>query len=356
MLKALVWTAVAATSGAAAVLVPIDPAILHAIGISDGAAKSPLSGAPRKIISGTETTRLDSRVGEIRAPLVSPYRALPTEKPEQPRAVAPPADHVGRLAIATPPRLIVKPTLAELQPPAPVPISVVRGLQAELRRVGCYRGRIDGDWGPESRFAMAAFVKSINAALPTEQPDTILLSLVRRHPGAACGSRPTGSDNAVTASAGTTVPKANVSKTSGWQVRVAQPAVPAPRRAKASAPIRLTGAPRIVRSDGSSRSTVAVSDPFARTRSLSRPFGESRMSLGVAVPAPTEARRPLTTPGTTEPSAYRRRTNRIRRAQNRSARRASPRARRASLKRRRYYRRRARSRNWRRTVFPNIYN
>src|SRR5258705_8244984 len=56
---------------------------------------------------------------------------------------------------------------------------LARTLQAELRRVGCYEGDVDGSWGLGSKRAMAAFAKEVNAGLPTEEPDYILLKLVQ---------------------------------------------------------------------------------------------------------------------------------------------------------------------------------
>lgn len=65
---------------------------------------------------------------------------------------------------------------------------LVRRLQGELKRVGCYEGEIDGDWGPGSKRAMAAFTDRVNASLPTQQPDYILLTLVQGHTQPACGA------------------------------------------------------------------------------------------------------------------------------------------------------------------------
>lgn len=60
-------------------------------------------------------------------------------------------------------------------------------LQRELRRVGCYDGELHGVWTPATRRAMAAFTERINALLPTEEPDHILLALLRGHEARACG-------------------------------------------------------------------------------------------------------------------------------------------------------------------------
>ncbi len=64
---------------------------------------------------------------------------------------------------------------------------LVRDLQAELRRLGCYSGRIDGDWGPRSRYAARSFLRKVNASLPIQKPDYIFLTLVRGHANRVCG-------------------------------------------------------------------------------------------------------------------------------------------------------------------------
>ena len=93
------------------------------------------------------------------------------------------------------------PRLLPAQPPSPIRVigaetrprdaagrwKLARDLQRELRRVGCYDGRIEGSWGPGSRRAMAGFVAKMNASLPVEEPDYILLSLLRGQRAQVCG-------------------------------------------------------------------------------------------------------------------------------------------------------------------------
>ena len=64
---------------------------------------------------------------------------------------------------------------------------LVRNLQRELKRVGCYQGEIDGDWGSGSKRAMSTFTDRVNASLPFDEPDYILLTLVQGHGSQACG-------------------------------------------------------------------------------------------------------------------------------------------------------------------------
>jgi len=65
--------------------------------------------------------------------------------------------------------------------------ALVRELQKELTRVGCYDGKISGVWTTSSRRAMRAFTRRVNAKLPTGKPDLILLSLVQGHRKKVCG-------------------------------------------------------------------------------------------------------------------------------------------------------------------------
>ena len=74
--------------------------------------------------------------------------------------------------------------------PPPLPRgrdAIGRELQKELKRVGCYAGELNGEWTTSTRHAMSAFAERVNARLPTEQPDNILLALVQGYPTKVCG-------------------------------------------------------------------------------------------------------------------------------------------------------------------------
>lgn len=89
---------------------------------------------------------------------------------------------------------------------------LIRDLQTQLKRVGCYEGEIDGDWGPGSRRAMSSFVERVNASLPTEEPDYILLMLAQGHSDRVCGGGcPSGQ---ATTSDGRCVPRAILARDS----------------------------------------------------------------------------------------------------------------------------------------------
>ena len=65
--------------------------------------------------------------------------------------------------------------------------AIAREAQKELRRLGCYEGESSGIWTPSSRLAAQRFVDRVNAKLPADKPDEILLALLRGQSGAICG-------------------------------------------------------------------------------------------------------------------------------------------------------------------------
>lgn len=91
---------------------------------------------------------------------------------------------------------------------------LIKAIQAELKRVGCYWGRVDGVWGKGSKWGMAEFMRSVNAALPTKNPDYIQLQLVSSHTSKVCGR-----DNVREQIATRSAPKPHQQQT--WHAQVA---------------------------------------------------------------------------------------------------------------------------------------
>jgi hypothetical protein len=82
---------------------------------------------------------------------------------------------------------------APLAPKAPeIRYKLVTDIQQQLKRVGCYYGRIDGSWNGSTKDAMRTFTARINAELPVDEPDYLLLTLAQAHAGKACGECPPG--------------------------------------------------------------------------------------------------------------------------------------------------------------------
>ncbi len=62
----------------------------------------------------------------------------------------------------------------------------MRAIQQQLKRAGCCSGRVSGVWSPSTRKAMAAFADVVNASLPVNRADPVLLVLIESNPGASC--------------------------------------------------------------------------------------------------------------------------------------------------------------------------
>jgi hypothetical protein len=72
------------------------------------------------------------------------------------------------------------PGLTELTPRDPnARCELVLDIQRQLRRVGCYWGRIDGSWGYATKDAMKEFTDLVNATQPLEKPDYDQLTLIQ---------------------------------------------------------------------------------------------------------------------------------------------------------------------------------
>jgi len=64
---------------------------------------------------------------------------------------------------------------------------LARALQLGLKRVHCYDGFVGGEWLLQSKLAMKAFLDRVNASLPIDKPDHVLLALVKTHSTVVCG-------------------------------------------------------------------------------------------------------------------------------------------------------------------------
>ena len=76
-------------------------------------------------------------------------------------------------------------------PPSPVPRdreTLILGIQRQLKRLSCYDGAVDGKWTPQLRAAIKVFADQVNAKLPVDRPDYILLRLAEAHEGRVCGA------------------------------------------------------------------------------------------------------------------------------------------------------------------------
>jgi hypothetical protein len=83
--------------------------------------------------------------------------------------------------------------VTSLEPKSPTDrYKLVVKMQRKLKKRGCYWGRIDGSWGAGSKYAMQAFVDRVNANLPVEEPDYVLLALIQTNGRKTCDGCPAG--------------------------------------------------------------------------------------------------------------------------------------------------------------------
>ncbi len=73
-------------------------------------------------------------------------------------------------------------------PVAASQLDLATSIQRELKRVGCYGGRLNGRWSPGTKRAMSAFLSRVNASLPMREPDVVLLTLLQGHNADVCGT------------------------------------------------------------------------------------------------------------------------------------------------------------------------
>jgi len=74
-------------------------------------------------------------------------------------------------------------------------LDLVRQLQLELTRVGCYAGEVNGIWGTSTRRAMETLIGQVNAKLPTVRPEPVHLALVQGQDARICDRCPAVEEN-----------------------------------------------------------------------------------------------------------------------------------------------------------------
>lgn len=66
------------------------------------------------------------------------------------------------------------------------PRAIAHAVQTELKRVGCYNGPVNGIWTASTRAAMGEFTVRVNARLPVDRADPVLLALIETHRDVSC--------------------------------------------------------------------------------------------------------------------------------------------------------------------------
>ncbi len=175
---------------------------------------------------------------------------------------------------------------------------LARDIQRELKRVGCYDGDVSGEWSPGTRRAMKTFIDRVNAALPIDEPDHILRTMVQGHPGFACGKACPSGQSA--ASDGRCLPSAIVAQ------KAPTPKVAVPKDvaiiSNSTAASVTTGA--LASDTRTAAARPAAPKPAWETTIAAAPVGplpgsEPRMAIGGPVQQPLQAIGPRTPNGVT---------------------------------------------------------
>ena len=165
--------------------------ILAGVGVASSLlAIGPDAEQDRRTPSSVERSTVTT-VPAVRPPAQASPPVTTASQSTQRRAERPPAAQPSPVVVMLPYRVQAPAPASGKDKIAGMPrdrASLARELQLELRRVGCYGGDLNGVWTPATRKAMKAFTDRVNATLPVDQADDILLTLVQAHQGEACGS------------------------------------------------------------------------------------------------------------------------------------------------------------------------
>src|SRR5690606_24171532 len=75
-------------------------------------------------------------------------------------------------------------------PVTPIPeqsVDLALAVQEELKRVGCYTGALDGDWGRRSRDALQKFIAEVKeASLEVTEPTAEVLAILKSKDAVVC--------------------------------------------------------------------------------------------------------------------------------------------------------------------------
>lgn len=213
----------------------------------------------------------------LRAPAVDGTQAQPGLSTSSVVTVSPRNGPNLRLAVAPAPKAGVLATDRT---------QLARELQKELRRVGCYEGEIHGAWTTSTKRAMKTFTERVNASLPVEEPDQVLLSLLHGQPDKACGRPcPAGESSA---EGGRCVPSAVAASP-----RKPPQTTPGPSRDATTPAIGLS----------TTAATPASSQPLGGRMGLSAPDDEDAQPAGLGGPPLAPAALPRPSAGYSAPVA-----------------------------------------------------
>ena len=95
-----------------------------------------------------------------------------------------------KVATAPTPSAAHQPSIPTASPaptsPSEPAVALVQQIQAELHRLGCYDGAIDGRWTDATQRAMQTLGERVSVLRPVDTPDYIMLALARSQASAVC--------------------------------------------------------------------------------------------------------------------------------------------------------------------------
>jgi hypothetical protein len=157
-------------------------------------ARPAATPAPVKSEQKPETPTVVATVEPAVVAAADPAPKTPDLKSESSTAVAPaapvPTAPAPKSSSASPWQAPVSGSALSSTKPgdASARYELVRSVQKELKRAGCYHGEAHGSWTGSSKRALKAFMERANASLPVDDPDYVQLSLLQSKSGVVCGN------------------------------------------------------------------------------------------------------------------------------------------------------------------------
>ena len=99
------------------------------------------------------------------------------------KRVTPDSDENRKLLAA------IDPSLVEEEKPAELPADLAMAAQTELKRLGCYQMRVDGDWGKGSKTALTSYFLAKRSVPDTLDPTAALVEQLMREDKVVCEVR-----------------------------------------------------------------------------------------------------------------------------------------------------------------------
>ena len=93
------------------------------------------------------------------------------------------------IAVTPPGPVIIDPAIPEIEPR-----KLAELIQTELKRVGCYSGDLDGDWGKGSRGALARYFEAKKVPSLGSEPTIEIQALLKAEPPEVCKTEPVVAD------------------------------------------------------------------------------------------------------------------------------------------------------------------